>query len=98
MRISLTLILLLLHHKLYKYPELAFEEFGTTIKILENIQNLEGAHRLKIHTPMDTGLLVEYKTNDRKLLLFRADINAFPPKEENDMGFKSKNYCMTVGD
>ncbi len=83
-----------LRHKLHQYPELAFEEFGTTNTILQNIKNLKGAENLKFHSPMDTGLLVEYKTNDDGFLLFRADIDALPIKEENEINFKSTNDFM----
>jgi N-acetyldiaminopimelate deacetylase len=83
-----------LRHKLHQYPELAFEEFGTTNTILQNIKNLKGAAKLKFHQPMDTGLLVEYKVNDAEFLLFRADIDALPIIEENKIEFKSTNEFM----
>jgi N-acetyldiaminopimelate deacetylase len=83
-----------LRHKLHQYPELAFEEFGTTNLIKENIIHLPNAEKLKLHTPMDTGLLVEYKVNDGEFLLFRADIDALPIFEENDIEFKSTNEFM----
>ena len=83
-----------LRHKLHQYPELAFEEFGTTNTILQNIKNLEGVENLKCHTPMETGLLVEYKVNDSEYLLFRADIDALPIQEENEIEFKSTNEFM----
>lgn len=83
-----------LRHKLHQYPELAFEEFGTTKMIRQAIQSLENSDKLKIHSPMDTGLLVEHKVNDGDYLLFRADIDALPIKEENDIEFKSTNELM----
>jgi N-acetyldiaminopimelate deacetylase len=83
-----------LRHHLHRYPELAFEEYGTTNTILQNIRNLDGSKRLKIHSPMDTGLLVEYKVNDDEFLLFRADIDALPIVEENEIEFKSTNEFM----
>jgi len=90
--ISLTPIQL--RHKLHQYPELAFEEFRTTNTIVQNIQNLNGSDKLKFHTPMDTGLLIEYKVNDGEYLLFRADIDALPITEETEIEFKSTNDCM----
>ncbi|MBT8390296.1 MAG: amidohydrolase [Ignavibacteria bacterium] len=83
-----------LRHKLHQYPELAFEELGTTNTILQNVKNLDGAEKLKFHSPMDTGLLVEYKVNDGGYLLFRADIDALPIIEENEIEFKSTNEFM----
>jgi N-acetyldiaminopimelate deacetylase len=83
-----------LRHKLHQYPELAFEEFGTTNTIHQSIKNIDGSDKLKFYTPMDTGLLVEYKVNDDEFLLFRADIDALPILEENDIEFKSTNEFM----
>jgi N-acetyldiaminopimelate deacetylase len=83
-----------LRHQLHQYPELAFEEFGTTDTILRSIEGLDESDILKFHTPMDTGLLVEYKMNDDDYLLFRADIDALPIIEENEIDFKSTNDFM----
>jgi len=83
-----------LRYHLHQYPELAFEEFGTTNTILQSLKNLEGAENLKFHNPMETGLLVEYKVNDDEYLLFRADIDALPIVEENEIEFKSTNEFM----
>jgi N-acetyldiaminopimelate deacetylase len=83
-----------LRQQLHRYPELAFEEFGTTNTIAQSIKNLEGSDPLKYHTPMDTGLLVEYKVSHGNYLLFRADIDALPIIEENDIEYKSTNEFM----
>ena len=83
-----------LRNKLHQYPELAFNEFGTTNTILQSIKNLDGSDKLRFHTPLDTGLLVEYKANAGNFLLFRADIDALPIVEENDIEFKSTNEFM----
>ena len=83
-----------LRHKLHQYPELAFEEFSTTNTIIQSIKALEGANYLKIHSPMDTGLLVEYEVKDSDYILFRADIDALPILEENEIDFKSTNEFM----
>lgn len=83
-----------LRHLLHRYPELAFEEFGTTNTILQTVKQHEGSEKLKFHSPMDTGLLVEYKVNDDEFLLFRADIDALPIQEENEIEFKSTNEFM----
>ena len=90
--ISLTPIKL--RQKLHQNPELAFNEFETTKLLKENIINLQGADKIKIHTPLPTGVLLEYKVNDDPFLLFRADIDALPIKEENEIEFKSTNDYM----
>jgi len=83
-----------LRHQLHRHPELAFEEFETTSTIIRSIKDIDGSDKLKLHTPMDTGILVEYKMNDDDYLLFRADIDALPIIEENEIDFKSTNDFM----
>jgi len=83
-----------LRHKLHQYPELAFQEFKTTELIISSVKALPGSEELKIHTPFLTGVLFEYKVNDAPFILFRADIDALPIKEENDIEFKSTNNYM----
>jgi N-acetyldiaminopimelate deacetylase len=83
-----------LRHTLHKNPELAFKEFQTSKLIADTISSLPGSELIKIHSPFPTGLLVEYKVNDKEYLLFRADIDALAIKEENDIEFKSQNNCM----
>lgn len=83
-----------LRHKLHQSPELAFREFNTTRTIEENIRLIDQSGRLTIYKPMETGLLAEYKANGDDYLLFRADIDALPIKEENIIDFKSTNNYM----
>jgi N-acetyldiaminopimelate deacetylase len=83
-----------LRHNLHKTPELAFQEFKTTELIISSVKVLPGSDELKIHTPLPTGVLFEYKINGGPFSLFRADIDALPIKEENDIEFKSTNDFM----
>jgi len=83
-----------LRHTLHKFPEIAFKEFQTTKLLIDNITILPGANSIKIHKPFETGLLIEYNVNDGDYLLFRADIDALPIKEENEIQFKSTNDFM----
>ena len=83
-----------LRHKIHQYPELAFQEFKTTELIISNVNDLPGSEELIIHTPFPTGVLFEYKVNDGEFLLFRADIDALPIKEQNEVEFKSTNDYM----
>ncbi|MGE5499594.1 MAG: amidohydrolase, partial [Syntrophothermus sp.] len=80
-----------LRHMLHKNPELMFKEFESTKVILENISKLDG---LIIHRPTETGLVAEYTVNDGDYILFRADIDALPIKEETGLEFASVNGCM----
>ena len=83
-----------LRHKLHQNPEIAFHEFATTKLIIDSIKGLKDSGKIKIHTPYKTGLLAEYKVNNNGYLLFRADIDALPIKEQNNIKFKSKNELM----
>jgi N-acetyldiaminopimelate deacetylase len=83
-----------LRHTLHKIPEFAFKEFQTTDLLIENITKLPGADKIKIHAPFPTGLLAEYSANDDEYFLFRADIDALPIIEENDIDYKSTNDLM----
>lgn len=83
-----------LRHILHRNPELSFHEFETTQLLKDVISKLPESSVLKIHTPMSTGLLVEYKVNNNGFLLFRADIDALPIIEENQIEFRSQNNHM----
>jgi N-acetyldiaminopimelate deacetylase len=83
-----------LRHKIHQHPELAFQEFETTELIISSVKDLRGSNKLEVHTPFPTGVLFEYKVNDDPFLLFRADIDALPIKEENEIEFKSTNDYM----
>lgn len=81
-----------LRHRLHSKPELMFEEFRTTEAILEALSAFEG---IKIYRPIETGLVVEYSQGgDDEYLLFRADIDALPVKEETGWQYASENDCM----
>jgi len=83
-----------LRHKLHQFPEIAFKEFKTTELILNSVKALPGTEELQIHNPFPTGVLFEYKVNDDPFVLFRADIDALPIKEENKINYKSANDYM----
>ncbi len=83
-----------LRHKLHQNPEIAYNEFKTTELIVNSIKSIEGNSILKFHTPFPTGVLVEYRINTGPFILFRADIDALPIKEETSFEFKSQNEFM----
>jgi len=83
-----------LRHEMHRYPELAFQEFKTTELMINSVKALPGSAELNIHTPFPTGVLFEYKVNDSPFILFRADIDALPIKEETQVEFKSTNNYM----
>ena len=80
-----------LRHKLHQCPELMFKEFETTQLLFENISQLP---KIKIHKPLETGLLIEYTVNNSDYLLFRADIDALPIEEKTGVEYASTNGNM----
>lgn len=78
-------------HRMHSNPEIMFKEFETTKLIYDNLKDIP---ELKLHAPIDTGLIAEYTVNDGDYLIFRADIDALPIKEENEIEWKSKNDNM----
>lgn len=80
-----------LRHSFHQFPELMFKEFETTKLLFENIVQLP---KIKIHKPLETGLLIEYTVNNNDYLLFRADIDALPIQEKTNVEFASKNGNM----
>jgi N-acetyldiaminopimelate deacetylase len=80
-----------LRHRMHQIPELMFQEHETTNLILNNLETLPGT---KIHRPIETGLILEYTINSGNYLLFRADIDALPIKEETGVSFASQNNYM----
>lgn len=85
-----------MRHCLHKEPELSFREYKTTKILEENIKNIAKKYESNIlfHYPLDTGFVVESKVNEGKFLLFRADIDALPIKEETHCEFASTNESM----
>ncbi|MGE5430298.1 MAG: amidohydrolase [Syntrophomonadaceae bacterium] len=80
-----------LRHALHQNPELMFHEFETTNILKRNLQEF---NNIVIHQPLETGLVVEYTVNNGDYILFRADIDALPIREDSGAAFSSKNNYM----
>ncbi len=72
---------------LHENPELSMNEFETTSYIIEIIKSLG----IDYTQPLPTGVVAYLKGNSNTTLGFRADIDALPIHEENDVDYKSKN-------
>lgn len=76
----------------HKHPELSYQEFRTTKKIKEILQE-EGVEILPLK--LETGLVAIIRGekvpegNTRKTFAFRCDIDGLPVKEETDLEYKS---------
>jgi len=71
---------------LHKYPELSFKEFKTTEFVINKLNELS----IRYDRPLETGVVGYIGKGDRCIAL-RADIDALPIEEENEIEFKSKN-------
>jgi len=85
-----------LRHKIHQTPELAMQEFKTTQLLIENIESAmkHYQYKIKLHRPLETGLVVEYKPTDGDFTLLRADLDALPTIEQTGCEFASQNENM----
>jgi len=74
---------------LHQHPELSFEEFQTAQFISQKLTDWG----LKPQRMANTGVvaLVEGKNPSKRSLALRADIDALPIREQNQLAYKSKN-------
>ena len=76
---------------IHMYPELSYTEFQTTEFIIDTLKGFDG---IEIFTNFaETGLVakLEGKNPSKKSVALRADIDALPIHEKNDIPYKSKN-------
>ena len=78
-----------LRRHLHAHPELSYQEFQTVKFVAEQLNSF-GIESRPIAT---TGLIAEIKGKnaDKKIVALRADMDALPILEENDVIYKSKN-------
>jgi amidohydrolase len=75
---------------IHKYPELSFTEFNTTEYIISQLE----ANKIRYSTRKPkTGLtaIIEGKNPSKKLIVLKADIDALPITEKNEVEYKSVN-------
>lgn len=86
-----------LRRYLHQYPELSFEEFQTHDYIVNQLSQLS----CDIETPIGLhGIKATFKgSGDGHTIALRADFDALPVEELNDVPYKSKiqDVCMRVG-
>ena len=78
-----------LRRHLHAHPELSYQEFQTVKFVAEQLTSF-GIESRPVAT---TGLIAEIKGKnpDRKMIALRADMDALPILEENNVIYKSKN-------
>lgn len=76
-------------HHIHSNPELSYEEFNTS----SFIQNKLASWNIPFEVKATTGVvgLIEGKNPGKKIIALRADMDALPILEENDVEYKSKN-------
>lgn len=82
--------LVAIRRHLHQYPELSFQEFETAKFIAQTLQNLD----IELHTGIaNTGLiaLIKGKNPEKATVALRADIDALPILEANEVSYKSRN-------
>jgi len=78
-----------IRHHLHAHPELSYQEFETSQFIQQQLKKLEIPFEIKATTGV-VGL-IEGKNPGKRVVALRADIDALPIKEENDVPYRSQN-------
>ena len=77
-------------HQLHANPELSFEEYNTSKFIQEKLTSWNIPFEVKATTGVIG--LIKGKNPDSRIVALRADMDALPIVEENDVPYKSKNH------
>lgn len=78
-----------IRHHLHAHPELSYKEFETSKYIQSKLTELGIPFEVKATTGV-VGL-IKGKNPEKRVIALRADIDALPIKEENDVAYKSTN-------
>jgi amidohydrolase len=78
-----------MRHHLHAHPELSYQEFETSKFIQGKLQGFGIPFEIKATTGVIG--LIKGKNPDKRIVALRADMDALPIKEENDIVYKSKN-------
>lgn len=76
-----------IRHHLHQHPELSFEEFGTMNYIAEHLERIGIPYTKEV---AGTGIIAIIEGEmDGKCIALRADIDALPIQEQNEVSYKS---------
>jgi amidohydrolase len=75
---------------LHANPELSYQEFNTANYITQKLKEF-GLHPQKAIANTGVVVLIEGKNPSKKIIALRADIDALPITEANEIDYKSKN-------
>ncbi len=74
----------------HSFPELSFEELQTAAFISSVLDRYQIPHQQKVARTGIVGL-IKFRNPDSKTVALRADMDALPVKEANDVDYRSKN-------
>ncbi len=79
-----------IRRQLHQYPELSFEEFNTSKYVCSILDKYNIPYKKNI---VKTGVvaIIEGKNPSKKTILLRADLDALPIEEKNNVEYKSQN-------
>jgi amidohydrolase len=76
-------------HHLHAHPELSYQEFETSRFVQQQLKDFNIDYEVKATTGVIG--LIEGKNPDKRIIALRADMDALPINEENEVPYKSKN-------
>jgi hippurate hydrolase len=76
-------------HHLHSHPELSYQEFETSKFIQQKLKEFGIPFEIKATTGV-VGL-IKGKNQDKRIIALRADMDALPIKEQNEIDYRSKN-------
>src|SRR5258705_21702 len=79
-----------IRHHIHSHPELSFQEYATSSFIQQKLDEFGVSYRANV---AGTGViaLIEGKNPSKRTVAIRADLDALPILEANDVPYKSKN-------
>lgn len=76
-------------HHLHENPELSYQEFKTSDYIRQRLKEFGISNKVMAHTGVIA--TIEGKNPSKRIIALRADIDALPIEEKNEVSYKSKN-------
>src|SRR5215203_1648060 len=76
-------------HHLHAHPELSYQEFETSKFVQQKLKEYSIPFEIKATTGV-VGV-IKGKNPESRIIALRADMDALPIKEQNDVPYKSKN-------
>jgi hippurate hydrolase len=78
-----------IRHHLHAHPELSYQEFETSLYVQQQLTAIGIPFEIKATTGVIG--LIKGKNPGKRIIALRADMDALPIQEENDVPYKSKN-------